>query len=54
MRIHFMDDDLLNIFILISTVLGILLTISELLASSSCKSNSIFELMFRNEESNEE
>lgn len=54
MRTQFMEDDLLNIFILISTVLGILLTVSELLAASSCKSNSIWEVMCRDEESNEE
>lgn len=45
-----MENELLNIFILISTILGIMLTISELLAASTCKSNSIWECLFQREE----
>ena len=38
-------DEPLAILIIISTVLGILLTLSELLATSSCTHNSITECL---------
>lgn len=37
--------DEIEILIVISSILGILLTISELLATSNCHSNSIWECM---------
>lgn len=41
-------DDATAILIFISTLLGTLLTISELLAISKCRPNSIGELFFKN------